>query len=179
MAYLVLARKYRPQSFKDVLGQEHVTRTLENAIKTNHIAHAYLFSGPRGVGKTTTARIFAKALNCEKGLVTEPCQTCSACKEITAGTSMDVIEIDGGSTRGINEIRELRNNVRFAPASVRYKVYIIDEVHQITSFGFNALLKTLEEPPAHVKFMMATTEPHELPRTIISRLQHFTLKLVP
>ena len=155
MEYLVLARKWRPQSFKDLVGQEHVARTLTNAILQNRIAHAYIFSGPRGVGKTSVARILAKALNCIEGPTPTPCQVCSHCREITAGTSMDVREIDGASNRGIDEIRELRENVKFSPASGRYKIYIIDEVHMLTREAFNALLKTLEEPPAHAVFKRA------------------------
>ena len=176
MEYLVLARKWRPQVFEDVLGQEHVIKTLKNAIRLGRVAHAYLFSGPRGVGKTSVARILAKALNCEKGPVETPCNVCVNCREITEGTSMDVNEIDGASNRGIDEIRELRENVKFAPASSRYKVYIIDEVHMLTKEAFNALLKTLEEPPAHVIFVFATTETHKVPATILSRCQRFDFR---
>ena len=178
MSYLALARKYRPQTFEEVVGQEHVTGTLMNAIKSDKVAHAYLFSGPRGVGKTTTARILAKALNCEKGPATKPCNACNNCIEITKGSSLDIQEIDGASNRGIDDIRTLRANVKFVPASSRYKVYIIDEVHQITKEAFNALLKTLEEPPAHVIFVMATTEPEKIPATILSRSQKFSFKLI-
>jgi DNA polymerase-3 subunit gamma/tau len=176
MEYLVLARKWRPQVFEDVLGQEHVIKTLKNAIRLGRVAHAYLFSGPRGVGKTSVARILAKALNCEKGPIETPCNVCPHCREITEGSSMDVNEIDGASNRGIDEIRELRENVKFAPASSRYKIYIIDEVHMLTKEAFNALLKTLEEPPAHVIFVFATTETHKVPATILSRCQRFDFR---
>ncbi len=179
MSYLVLARKYRPQVFADVVGQEHVTRTLANAIAAGRVAHAYLFCGPRGVGKTTAARILAKALNCEKGPAPVPCNECHPCLEITGGRSMDVLEIDGASNRGINEVRELRENVRYTPAGGRSKVYIIDEVHMLTNEAFNALLKTLEEPPAHVVFVLATTEPFKLPATILSRCQRFDFARIP
>jgi DNA polymerase-3 subunit gamma/tau len=173
MGYLVIARKWRPQSFREVVGQQHVTQTLENAIQTNRVAHAYIFSGARGVGKTTTARILAKALNCAKGPTTEPCNQCDSCKEIAAGTSLDVIEIDAASNRGIDQIRELREMVRYAPAASRYKVVILDEAHQLTEEASNALLKTLEEPPEGVIFVMATTQPEDLVETIKSRSQHF------
>ncbi len=176
MEYLVLARKWRPQVFEDVLGQEHVVKTLKNAIRLGRVAHAYLFSGPRGVGKTSVARILAKALNCENGPAEIPCNACVHCREITDGTSMDVNEIDGASNRGIDEIRELRENVKFAPASSRHKVYIIDEVHMLTKEAFNALLKTLEEPPAHVIFVFATTETQKVPATILSRCQRFDFR---
>lgn len=180
MSYLVFARKWRPQVFEDVVAQEHITTTLKNAILQDRVAHAYLFSGPRGVGKTTTARIFAKALNCQNSdkPTPEPCNKCESCMEITEGRSLDVIEIDGASNRGIDEIRQLRENVKFSPSKGRYKVYIIDEVHQITADGFNALLKTLEEPPAHVKFIFATTHKHKVMSTIISRCQRFDFKKV-
>ena len=180
MSYLVFARKWRPQVFEDVVGQEHITTTLKNAILSNRVAHAYLFSGPRGVGKTTTARIFAKALNCQAsdGPTSTPCNKCESCIETTEGRSLDVIEIDGASNRGIDEIRQLRENVKFGPSKGRYKVYIIDEVHQITPDGFNALLKTLEEPPSHIKFIFATTHKHKVIPTIISRCQRFDFKKV-
>lgn len=174
MAYMVTARKWRPQTFAEVVGQQHISHTLENALKQGRIAHAYLFSGPRGVGKTTMARILAKALNCEKGPTPLPCNQCSLCQEINAGSAIDVLEIDGASNRGIDEIRELRESVRYAPARGKYRVYIIDEVHMLTKEAFNALLKTLEEPPAHVVFIFATTEPERVLHTIISRCQHFT-----
>ena len=179
MDYLVLARKWRPQVFEDVLGQEAVVRTLKNAITQERIAHAFLFSGPRGVGKTSIARILAKALNCEQGPTPTPCNVCGHCKEITDGIAMDVREIDGASNRGIDEIRELRENVKFAPSSCRYKVYIIDEVHMLTREAFNALLKTLEEPPGHVIFIFATTETHKVPATILSRCQTFEFRRIP
>ena len=179
MEYQVLARKWRPQSFCDLVGQEHVTRTLTNAISQHRIAHAFIFSGPRGVGKTSVARILAKALNCIEGPTATPCQVCFHCREITAGTSMDVREIDGASNRGIDEIRELRENVKFSPASGRYKIYIIDEVHMLTREAFNALLKTLEEPPAHVVFLFATTELHKIPATILSRCQSHDFRIIP
>jgi len=176
MDYLVLARKWRPQVFADVVGQNHVVRTLGNAIKHNRIAHAYLFSGPRGVGKTSVARIMAKAINCEGGPREIPCNQCTHCREITEGISLDVREIDGASNRGIDEIRELRENVKFSPASSSYKIYIIDEVHMLTKEAFNALLKTLEEPPSHVIFIFATTESFKVPATILSRCQHFDFR---
>lgn len=179
MSYVVLARKWRPMVFEDVVGQEHVTRTLMNALKNGRIAHAYIFAGPRGVGKTTTARLLAKAVNCEKQPAVNPCNQCASCKSITEGNSMDVIEIDGASNRGIDEIRNLRENIRFAPASSRYKIYIIDEVHMLTKEAFNALLKTLEEPPAHAIFIFATTEIHRVPLTILSRCQRFDFKRIP
>jgi DNA polymerase III subunit gamma/tau len=179
LEYLVIARKWRPQIFEDVLGQEHVVRTLSNAIMQARIAHAFLFSGPRGVGKTSIARILAKALNCEQGPTPTPCNACGHCREITDGIAIDVREIDGASNRGIDEIRELRENVKFAPASSRYKVYIIDEVHMLTREAFNALLKTLEEPPAHVIFIFATTETHKVPATILSRCQSFEFRRIP
>ncbi|WP_243372223.1 DNA polymerase III subunit gamma/tau [Geotalea sp. SG265] len=179
MSYLVLARKWRPQTFSDLIGQEHVSRTLQNAIDTGRIAHAFLFTGARGVGKTSSARILAKALNCEQGLTTEPCNNCPSCTEITEGNSVDVFEIDGASNTGVDDIRELRDNVKYLPSKSRYKIFIIDEVHMLTNNAFNALLKTLEEPPAHVKFIFATTEPHKLPITILSRCQRFDFKRIP
>jgi DNA polymerase-3 subunit gamma/tau len=178
MSYQVLARKWRPQVFDDVVGQIHITRTLQNAIVTNRLAHAFLFSGPRGVGKTTTARILAKALNCIEGPTPTPCGKCDSCLETTAGTSVDVIEIDGASNRGIEHIRELREAVKYAPVAGKYKVYVIDEVHMLTNEAFNALLKTLEEPPPHVLFIFATTEPQKIPATIHSRCQRYGFKRV-
>ena len=179
MSYQVLARKWRPQVFDDVVGQGHITRTLQNAIASNRLAHAFLFSGPRGVGKTTTARILAKALNCVQGPTTIPCGKCDSCLETTAGTSVDVIEIDGASNRGIEHIRELREAVKYAPVVGKYKVYVIDEVHMLTNEAFNALLKTLEEPPPHVLFIFATTEPQKIPATIHSRCQRYGFKRIP
>ncbi|MEE9315925.1 MAG: DNA polymerase III subunit gamma/tau [bacterium] len=179
MSYLVLALKYRPQTFDEIVGQEHVSKTLKNAITSGKVAHAYLFSGPRGIGKTTTARILAKALNCKQGPTPQPCNKCTSCVEIVRGSSLDVLEIDGASNRGIDEIRALRENVKFAPVSSQYKIYIIDEAHQITHDAFNALLKTLEEPPRHVIFMLATTQPEKIPPTILSRCQRFSFKLIP
>jgi len=173
MTYLAFARKYRPQVFEDLIGQDPIATTLKNAIRTNRVTHAYLFTGPRGVGKTSAARILAKALNCEKGPAETSCNTCVACQEITQGNSLDVLEIDGASNRGIDQIRELRENVKFHPTRGKFRIYIIDEVHQITHDGFDALLKTLEEPPPHVKFILATTEPHKVPATISSRCQRF------
>jgi len=176
--YQVIARKYRPQSFADVICQEHVKSTLENAIAQHRIAHGYIFSGQRGTGKTTVARIFARCLNCEQGPTPTPCGVCASCKEIASGSSMDVIEIDAASNRGINEMRELRENVRFRPARDSYKIFIVDEAHQITSEAFNALLKTLEEPPEWVVFILCTTEAHKIPTTIASRCQQFSFRSV-
>jgi DNA polymerase III subunit gamma/tau len=178
MSYLVLARKWRPQSFEDVSGQSHITRTLQNAIRAGRIAHAYLFTGVRGVGKTTAARILAKALNCAQGPTATPCNECVQCKEIIQGSCLDVIEIDGASNRGIDEVRQIIENVRYQPARCAFKIYIIDEVHQVTKDAFNALLKTLEEPPPSVKFILATTEPHRLPETILSRCQRFDFRRI-
>lgn len=176
--YQVIARKYRPQSFSELIGQEHVQRTLTNAIEGNRIAHGYIFSGQRGTGKTTVARILARCLNCLHGPSATPCGVCSSCLEIGAGNSVDVIEIDAASNRGINEMREIRENVRYRPARDRYKVFIVDEAHQITKEAFNALLKTLEEPPEWVVFILCTTEAYEIPATIASRCQHFTFHSV-
>ena len=180
MSYQVLARKYRPQKFSEVIGQEHVTRTLTNAIEQGRIAHGYIFSGHRGIGKTTVARILAMALNCRSAdhPVAEPCGVCDSCTEIRAGNSVDVIEIDAATNRGIDEIRELREAARYRPARDRFKIYILDEAHQITDAAFNALLKILEEPPGHVVFMLATTQPEDIPQTIRSRCQHFSFRAV-
>ena len=175
MSYEVFARKYRPQTFDDLVGQTHVTRTLKNAVEQNRLAHAYLFVGPRGTGKTSTARILAKALNCIHGPTVTPCGKCDNCREIAGGNSLDVIELDAASNRGIDDVRELRDNVRYAPAKSRFKIYIVDEVHMLTKEAANALLKTLEEPPKHVIFCLATTEPEKLPITILSRCQRFDL----
>lgn len=178
MSYTVFALKWRPQDFESIIGQDHIVGTLKNAIQKNRLAHAYLFTGPRGVGKTSTARILAKALNCKVGPTLKPCQKCPACLEINQGRSLDVIEIDGASNRGIDEIRALRENVKFSPVNGKYKVYIIDEVHQITPDGFNALLKTLEEPPEFVKFIFATTHPQKVIPTIISRCQRMDFRRI-
>jgi len=177
--YQVLARKWRPQTFKAVVGQEPITKTLQNALAQGRVAHAFLFSGPRGVGKTSVARILAKALNCVHGPTPEPCNTCQACQEITGGSSMDVLEIDGASNRGIDEVRDLREKIKYLPVDGKSKVYIIDEVHMLTSPAFNALLKTLEEPPAHAVFILATTEPHKVPATIMSRCQRYDFRRIP
>ena len=179
MSYQVFARKYRPQTFDDLVGQAHVTRTLKNAVEQNRLAHAYLFVGPRGIGKTSTARILAKALNCVHGPTISPCGVCDSCKEIAGGNSLDVLEIDGASNNGVEQVRELRDNVRYAPSKGHFKIYIIDEVHMLTSAAFNALLKTLEEPPPHVKFIFATTEPQKVLPTILSRCQRFDLHRIP
>jgi DNA polymerase-3 subunit gamma/tau len=179
MSHIVIARKYRPQYFEEVVYQEHITATLQNSIKLGRIAHAYLFSGPRGVGKTSMARILARALNCKKGPLVKPCGVCENCLEITDGRSMDVIEIDGASNNSVDNVRDLRENVRFAPVNGKYKIYIIDEVHMLSQSAFNALLKTLEEPPSHVIFILATTEMHKLPATIVSRCQRFQFRRIP
>ncbi|HEY5652895.1 MAG TPA: DNA polymerase III subunit gamma/tau [Pontiella sp.] len=178
MAYEVLARKWRPQQFEDVVGQSHVTRTLTNAIETGRVAHAYMFVGSRGTGKTTSARILAKALNCEQGSTPHPCDECESCKEVMAGNSLDVIEIDGASNNGVDQVRDLRDNARYSPARGPYKIYIIDEVHMLSTAAFNALLKTLEEPPPHVKFIFATTDVHKVLPTILSRCQRFDLRRI-
>ncbi len=179
MSYEVFARKYRPQTFDDLVGQAHVSRTLKNAVAQNRLAHAYLFVGPRGIGKTSTARILAKSLNCVKGPTVTPCGECDNCREIAAGNSLDVIEIDGASNNSVEDVRQLRENVRYAPAKGRYKIYLIDEVHMLSPAAFNALLKTLEEPPEHVKFIFATTEPQKVLPTILSRCQRFDLHRIP
>jgi len=179
MTYLVMARKYRPTNFEEVVAQEHVTTTLVNAINSGRIAHAYLFAGPRGTGKTTVARILAKALNCTKGPTAKPCNKCQLCEEINIGRSLDVVEIDGASNNSVEDVRSLRENVKYVPAYGKYKVYIIDEVHMLSDSAFNALLKTLEEPPKHVIFVFATTEPHNVPATVLSRCQRFDFRRIP
>jgi DNA polymerase-3 subunit gamma/tau len=178
MEYQVLARKWRPTNFTDLIGQEQISRTLQNAIELERVAHAYLFTGVRGVGKTSSARILAKALNCEKGPTAHPCNECNNCREITAGNSMDVLEIDGASNTGVDDVRELKENIQYLPTHGHYKIYIIDEVHMLSKAAFNALLKTLEEPPKSVVFILATTEPQKLPETILSRCQRFDFKRV-
>jgi DNA polymerase III subunit gamma/tau len=179
VSYQVFARKYRPQTFDDLVGQTHVSHTLKNAVAQNRLAHAYLFVGPRGIGKTSTARILAKSLNCVKGPTVTPCGECDNCREIAAGNSLDVIEIDGASNNSVEDVRQLRENVRYAPAKGRYKIYLVDEVHMLSQAAFNALLKTLEEPPPHVKFIFATTEPQKVLPTILSRCQRFDLHRIP
>jgi DNA polymerase III subunit gamma/tau len=179
MTYLVSARRWRPQTFEDLVGQEHVSRTLTNAIRAGRVAHAFLFSGVRGVGKTTAARVLAKALNCEKGPTPTPCNQCVNCLEITAGSAVDVLEIDGASNTGVDDVREIIENVRYQAAKSRFKIYIIDEVHMLSTSAFNALLKTLEEPPPHVKFILATTDPHKLPATVQSRCQRYDFRRIP
>src|SRR5262245_40823690 len=181
MSYVVLARKWRPMRFEDLVGQEHVARTLENAIKSGRIAHAFLFTGVRGVGKTTSARILAKALNCMSGdgPTISPCLQCPACLEIGAGTDMDVREIDGASYNGVDEVRKLQDSLPYRPSRDRYKIFIVDEVHMLSQNAWNAFLKTLEEPPPHVKFIFATTEVHKVPVTILSRCQRYDFKLIP
>ena len=178
MSYVVLARKWRPQKFSDLVGQEAITKTLQNAIELERVSHALLFTGSRGVGKTTSARILAKGLNCEKGPTVDPCDECSNCKEIVAGSSVDVFEVDGASNTKVDEIRELLENVQYRPSKSRHKIYIIDEVHMLSTHSFNALLKTLEEPPPGVIFIFATTEPHKIPDTILSRCQRFDFKQI-
>ena len=179
MEYQVLARKWRPRIFSDMIGQEHITKTIQNALLKNKLAHAYLFVGPRGIGKTTIARILAKALNCKNAPVKEPCDECISCKNINNGSSIDIIEIDGASNNGVDNVRNLREEALYAPVNSKYKVYIIDEVHMLSTSAWNALLKILEEPPAHVKFIFATTEPHKIPPTAISRCQRFDLRKIP
>ena len=179
MSYLVIARKWRPQTFDELVGQAHVSQTLSNAIRLDRVAHAFLFTGVRGVGKTTAARILAKALNCAQGPTPTPCNACVNCQEITAGSAVDVLEIDGASNTGVDDVREIIENVRYQPAKSRFKIYIIDEVHMLSTSAFNALLKTLEEPPAHVKFIFATTDPHKVPHTIHSRCQRYDFKRIP
>src|SRR5882757_147825 len=176
MSYLALARKWRPKKFAELVGQEHVLRSLVNALETNRVHHAFLFTGTRGVGKTTIARILAKCLNCEKGVTATPCGECSACKDIDAGKFFDLIEVDAASRTKVDDTRDLLDNVPYAPTRGRYKVYLIDEVHMLSTHSFNALLKTLEEPPPHVKFLLATTDPQKLPVTVLSRCLQFSLK---
>src|SRR5918995_5291680 len=179
MSYLALARKWRPKKFAELVGQEHVLRALVNALDTGRLHHAFLFTGTRGVGKTTIARILAKCLNCEEGVTANPCGECSACKDIDAGKFFDLIEVDAASRTKVDDTRELLDNVQYAPGRGRYKVYLIDEVHMLSNHSFNALLKTLEEPPPHVKFLLATTDPQKLPVTVLSRCLQFNLKRLP
>ena len=176
MSYLVLARKWRPKNFAETVGQEHVLKALTNALRSERLHHAYLFAGTRGVGKTTIARVLAKALNCESGIIAEPCGQCSACNEIDEGRFVDLIEVDAASKTKVDDTRDLLDNVQYAPARGRFKVYLIDEVHMLSRSSFNALLKTLEEPPPHVKFLLATTDPQKLPVTVLSRCLQFNLK---
>ena len=178
MAYIALYRKWRPKTFEDVVGQGHITKTLQKAIDTDKVAHAYLFSGPRGTGKTSTAKIFARAMNCVHGPTSHPCNECEACLHIMNGESLDVVEIDAASNRSIEDIRSLRETIKFMPAEGKKRVYIIDEVHMLTTEAFNALLKTLEEPPAHVIFILATTEPEKIPMTILSRCQRYEFRRI-
>src|SRR5512136_2313709 len=174
--YLVLARKYRPQRFGEMSGQAHVVRTLCNSLKTGQLAHAFLFTGPRGVGKTSAARLVAKALNCERGPTAEPCGTCTPCVEIAEGRAVDVVEIDAASNNGVDNVRDIVDAVKYRPARDRFKIFVVDEVHMLSQGAFNALLKTLEEPPPHVKFVLATTDVHRVPETIVSRCQRFEFK---
>ena len=178
MAYLAMARKWRPRNFEEMVGQDHIAQTIRNAIGGKRISHGYLFTGTRGVGKTTSARILAKALNCKGGPTATPCETCENCKAVNAGNSMDVLEIDAASNTGVDNIRDLREQVKYAPMQGTYKIYIVDEVHMLTKNAFNALLKTLEEPPAHVVFIFATTEVNKVPQTILSRVQRFDFKRI-
>ena len=179
MSYIVFARKWRPKDFDEVIGQEHVATTLKNAISNERVAHAYIFTGPRGTGKTSVARILAKGLNCEKGPTASPCNKCTSCNSISSSTSMDVIEIDGASNNSVDQVRELRENIKFSPSYGKFKIYIIDEVHMLSIGAFNALLKTLEEPPKHAKFVFATTNPEKVPATILSRCQRFDFRRIP
>ncbi len=179
MSYTALARSWRPKNFHELVGQEHVRRALVNALESGRVHHAFLFTGTRGVGKTTIARIFAKCLNCEKGVTAEPCGTCAACREIDSGRFVDLIEVDAASRTKVDDTRDLLDNVQYAPTRGRYKVYLIDEVHMLSTHSFNALLKTLEEPPPHVKFLLATTDPQKLPVTVLSRCLQFNLKRLP